>query len=235
MNNTYKKALEFWNNAFEMDEDAKNEYKQEYDPVDGWKELCSSAKLQNVIIDQLASRNRVLDYGCGEGWAGITLNKSGCKDVTCVDVGENAIELCKCFKNHFNIEKGLRAECVSTDWLKNEPAESYEGIFCSNVVDVLPADVALDIIKNFARITTKDAKIVIAMNFYAEPVSKPEKKIEFKNGNEMYVNGILRMTTRTDEDWSEIFSQFFNVEEVTYFAWDGEDEETRRIFVISKK
>ena len=40
---------------------------------------------------------------------------------------------------------------------------------------------------------------------------------------------------RTDEEWSEIFSQFFNVEEVTYFSWDGEDEETRRIFVMSKK
>ena len=47
MNNTYKEALEFWNNAFEMDDEAKNEYKQEYDPVDGWKELCTSAKLQN--------------------------------------------------------------------------------------------------------------------------------------------------------------------------------------------
>ena len=45
----------------------------------------------------------------------------------------------------------------------------------------------------------------------------------------------LNCKMRTDEEWSEIFSQFFNVEEVTYFAWDGEDEETRRIFVMCKK
>lgn len=46
MNNTYKEALEFWNNAFEMDDEAKNEYKQEYDPVDGWRFLVSSLMLK---------------------------------------------------------------------------------------------------------------------------------------------------------------------------------------------
>ncbi len=234
MNSTYSDALKFWDQAFEMGDAEKEQYLKEIDPENGWKELASSEKLRDIVTAHLSGCNKVLDYGCGEGWAGIALSKSGCKDVTAVDVVENAIKLANFLGSAYGAGSGFKAECVSTDWISKEKEASYDGIFCSNVVDVLPADVAEDIIKNIARIATKDAKIIISMNYHSNAVSDPERNIEVKNGNEIYVNGVLRMVSRTDEEWTDILSEHFKVEKIEYFAWPGEAREARRIFILRK-
>ena len=233
MENAYTESLNFWDQAFGSDE--YKQYINELDPDDGWKDLASSEKLMDVLVEQLVNKKNVLDYGCGEGWAGITLNKSGCKNVTCVDVVENAIKLANSLKEKIGIETGFQAACVSDEWLDGVQSNTFDGIFCSNVLDVLPENIANKIIKNFSKIATADAKIVISMNYYVEPVSNPEKNIEIKNGNELYVNGILRMVTRTDEEWTNIFSKCFEVDKIEYFAWPGEDVEKRRIFIMRRK
>ncbi len=235
MSGTYNKALKFWNQTFEMSDEEKDQFLKDIDQENGWKELASSEKLRNVIIEHLSGCQKVLDYGCGEGWAGITLSKAGCKDVSCVDVVENAITLAKFLSTAYGVDDGFKAKCVSTDWITKETEASYDGIFCSNVIDVLPADVAEDIIKNFARIATKGAKIIISMNYYKKVVSDPEKNIEVKNGNEIYLNGVLRLVSRTDEEWSDILNKYFDIEKIEYFAWPGETEETRRIFILKNK
>ena len=216
------------------DEDL-NDWLTGCDTEDGWKELASADKLRDVIIRELSGCKKVLDYGCGEGWAAISLCKSGCKDVTGVDVVENAIKFAKILADAYKAGDGFKAECVGTDWIAKEKEATYDGIFCSNVIDVLPPEVSDDIIQNIARVATSDAKIVISMNYFKKTESNPEKDIEVKNGIEVYVNGVLRLVTRTDEEWSERFSKYFEVEKIDYFAWPGEDEETRRIFIMKKK
>ena len=235
MNSTYNDVVKFWNQAFEISEEEKEQFLKELDPENGWKELAPSDKLRDVVIAHLAGCRKVLDYGCGEGWAGIALSKAGCKDVTCVDVSENAARLAAFLGAACGAGSGFRAECVSTDWIANEKEASYDGIFCSNVIDVLPVEVAEDIIKNLARIAAKDAGIIISMNYYRKTVSDPDRNLEVKNGNEVYVNGVLRMVSRTDEEWSEILGKYFEIERIDYFAWPGEAEETRRIFILRKK
>lgn len=235
MSNVYNDALKFWNNAFEMSDEEKEKFLQDVDPENGWKELASSEKLRNIIIEQLSGCSKVLDYGCGEGWAGITLNKSGCKDVTSVDVVENAVKLANFLGSAYGVTSGFKAECVSSEWISTEKEELFDGIFCSNVIDVLPADVAEDILKNMSRIATKDARIIVSMNYYKKFESDPEKNIEIKNGNELYLNGVLRMVSRTDEEWTGILSKYFEVEKIEYFAWPGENKEARRIFILRNK
>jgi 2-polyprenyl-3-methyl-5-hydroxy-6-metoxy-1,4-benzoquinol methylase len=218
MGNTYSDALKFWDAAFEMNDEEKEQIIKEIDAQNSWKELASSEKLRDVMLEHLSGCKKVLDYGCGEGWAGITLSKAGCKDVTCVDVVENAIKLANFLSTAYGVTGTFKAECVSTDWISKEGENSYDGIFCSNVIDVLPADVAEGIIKNIARIAAKDAKIIISMNYYMEPVGQPDKNLEVKNGNEIYLNGILRVVTRTDEEWTTILGDYFEVEKIEYFA-----------------
>ena len=234
MSSTYNDALKFWNQAFEMNDEEKEQFLKEIDPGNGWKELAPSEKLRDVVIDHLSGCQKVLDYGCGEGWAGITLSKSGCNNVTGVDVVENATKLAEFLGTAYGAGDGFKTECVSTDWIAKEKETSYDGIFCSNVIDVVPADIAEDIIKNIARIATKDAKIIISMNYYQKAVSNPDKNLEVKNGNEIYLNGVLRMVSRTDEEWSGILGNYFDVEKIEHFAWPGEKEETRRIFILRK-
>ena len=231
---TYNKALEFWNQAFELNDEDRKELLKEIDTENGWKEIASSAKLRDVIIVHLSGCSKVLDYGCGEGWAGIILDKSGCRDVTSVDVAENAVEMAKIMSAAYKVSDSFKAECVSTDWLGTVEEGSYDGIFCGNVIDVLPADVSKEIIKNLSRIAAKDAKVIIAMNYYKELKSDPEKKMEVKNGNEVYLDGVLRLVLRTDEEWAEVLSEFFTVEKIDHFAWTGENEETRRVYILKK-
>ena len=235
MSSTYNDAVKFWNQAFEMSEEEKDQFIKELDPENGWKELAPSEKLMDVIIEHLSSCQKVLDYGCGEGWAGIALSKSGCRDVTCVDVAENAVRLAAFLGDICDADSGFKAECVSTDWISKEKEASFDGVFCSNVIDVLPEDVAENIIKNIARVAAKDARIIISMNYYRKAVSDPDKGLEVKNGNEIYLNGILRMVSRTDEEWSEILGNYFDIERIDYFAWRGETEEARRIFILRNK
>lgn len=167
--------------------------------------------------------------------AGIILKKSGCEEVTCVDVVENAVMLAEFFRDVFKISEGFNAQCVSIDWIEKSQEEAFDGLFCCNVIDVVPEESAENIIKNMARITTDDAIIVIGMNPYIEPVSYSEKNLEVRNKNELYVNGILRMVSRTDDEWKKIFEEYFHVDSIDYYAWPGEKEEKRRVFCLSKK
>lgn len=235
MDKKYNDSLKFWNRAFDMDNSAKEEYAQKINPETDWKKLASSDKLADVIINTLSNKKKVLDYGCGEGWAGIILKKSGCGEVTCVDVVENAIRLADFFRDIFRISEGFITQCVSIDWIEKSQEAVFDGLFCCNVIDVVPEENAQNIIKNMARITTDDATVVIGMNYYIEPVSCPEKNLEVRNKNELYVDGILRMVSRTDDEWKKIFEEYFNVDFIEYYAWPGEKEEKRRVFCLSKK
>lgn len=234
MSDKYTELLNFWNGAFALDEQTKQEYISQINPEEDWKEMAYSAKFRDIIINSLASQEKVLDYGCGQGWAGICIKKSGSADVTCVDVVENAAEMTKFFGEIFNLGEGFRSECVSTDWISESPAGIYDGLVCSNVIDVLPTEVADSVIANIARITTDDAKIVIGMNYHSDEKSDPEKGIEVKNGNEVYVNGVLRMVSRSDEEWTSIFEKYFKVDAVDHYSWPGETTERRRVFLLSK-
>ena len=49
------------------------------------------------------------------------------------------------------------------------------------------------------------------------------------------MNGVLRLTSLSDEEWKDLFAPYFNVESLTYFSWPGEEKETRRLFVLKKK
>ena len=235
MDEKYNASLKFWNSAFDMDDTEKEEYAKKINPDTDWRKLASSDKLADVLINTLAGKKRVLDYGCGEGWAGIILKKSGCEEVTCVDVVENAIQLAGFFRDVFKISDGFNAQCVSVDWIEKSQEAAFDGIFCCNVIDVVPEEAALNIIKNMARITTDGAAVVIGMNYYIEPVSCPEKNLEVRNKNELYVDGVLRMVSKTDDEWKKIFEEYFNVDSIEYFAWPGEKEEKRRVFCLSRK
>jgi hypothetical protein len=41
-----------------------------------------------------------------------------------------------------------------------------------------------------------------------------------------YMDGVLRIVSRTDEEWARLFSPLFEVESLEHFAWPGENEET---------
>ena len=84
-----QKLIEFWDRAFSMPEEQKDSIQDQQE--EDWKELAPSEKLFRAACS-LGRRKRVLDYGCGSGWAAIIAAKSGCPDVTAADAAPAAVQ-----------------------------------------------------------------------------------------------------------------------------------------------
>ncbi|MBP5237135.1 MAG: class I SAM-dependent methyltransferase [Clostridia bacterium] len=223
--------IEFWNSAYVISEEEMEQCRK--DP-DSWKELVPSEKLFRAA-ETLGSRKKVLDYGCGMGWAGIVAAKSGCPDVTAVDVSETGTRAAEAFSDLYSLKDVMHVSFVSPEWLSTVPDGTYDGFICSNVLDVVPSVTAEEIIREAARVVTEDASVIIGLNYYMSPEKAAERVIELVDGNCVYMNGVLRLVSHSDEEWTEIFSPYFTVEKLDHFAWPGETEETRRLFFLMKK
>ncbi|GEM_PF-6151835 len=50
----------------------------------------------------------------------------------------------------------------------------------------------------------------------------------------LYVDGVLRLVSLSDDEWTALFSRHFKVIRLEHFAWPGEKSETRRLFHLER-
>ena len=222
--------IKFWDSALTLDDEYKNQIKQI--PVSEYKELAPSEKLFKATFG-LGKCGKVLDYGCGNGWASIIAAKGGCKDIDAVDLGSNIIEAAKFYFEHFEV----KVNCfeISANWLKNTAKTQYNGVICSNVLDVLPLETSQEIIENLARVCLPEARVIIGLNFYMDKESASKRGMELVDNKYLFVNGVLRLTSLSDDEWKELFLPYFEIEKLEHFAWPGEQAEARRLFYLRKE
>ena len=224
--------VEFWNSAIALPEDYKKEVLEASDFE--VKDIVPAEKLFNAV-KKLGLCNKVLDYGCGSGWGAIVAASSGCNDVLAVDLGSSIIDSTKFYIEVFKLQKKVKAQVIDENWLKSVPSKTFDGLVCSNVLDVLPQETSQEIVKELARITTDNARIVIGLNFYMSAEMAVKRNIQLVDDKYLFVNDVLRLTSLSDEEWKNVFSPYFEVVKLDYFAWEGEPKETRRLFVLKKK
>ena len=223
--------LEFWDQAFFIPETEKEVARQE--GAGSWEALAPSEKLLRAAC-MLGSRKKVLDYGCGNGWASIAAAKSGCPDVTAADPAPHASEAAGFLADLFGVTERVHSICSDSEWLKAVPAGTYDGLICSNVLDVIPPETAEEVLRGMVRVVTSNSEIVVGLNYYISPESAAEKGLLLTDDCLLYQDGVLRMVSRTDEEWAALFAPFFTVESLDHFAWPGENEEKRRLFRLRK-
>ncbi len=227
---TNENLIRFWNDALTLSEEDKAELKQENDR--DYRSLAPSEKLCKAV-EELGKCARVLDYGCGNAWAGIIAKRSGCPDVTAVDVGEGIIEAAKFYVNLFDAE--IHPLSVAPEWLSEIKEPLYDGAICSNVLDVVPLETSKEIIRGLAQATLPKAKIIIGLNFYMPEKAAKKRGTDLQEGKYLFVNGVLRLLSLPDEEWKTMFAPYFEIEGLEYFAWPGEEKETRRLFRLRRK
>ena len=103
------------------------------------------------------------------------------------------------------------------------------------MLDVVPPETAAEILRELARISTDDASVIIGLNFYLSPEAAAQRNMNLADGNRLYVDGVLRLVSRSDDEWKKEFKSFFSVERLEHFAWPGEEKETRRLFYLKKR
>lgn len=229
----YRALAEFWNNAFsytdtEIEEDLKG-----FDPETDIKAMAPSEKLYQAA-GELGTCRRVLDYGCGTGWAALTVAAAGCGEVIAADVSDNATRIVA----HYAKAAGLgtlHTVTIDADWLSQEAAESYDGLICSNVLDVVPKSMSDAIIREAARVLKPGARAVIGLNFYMKPEDAVARGMDVRNGDQIFTDDVLRLVLADDEAWAARFSKYFDVESTDHFAWPGEKSETRRLFRLRRR
>ncbi len=227
-----QKLIAFWDKALSLSEEDLSELRK-LDP-ESWKELAPSRKLFDAACT-LGKKKKVLDYGCGNAWAGIIAAKSGCGDVTAADPAQGAVRAAQYYASVYGLERQLHSVLCGPGWLAGVPSNTYDGFFCSNVLDVVPAETAAEIIRESARITSPDAEVIIGLNFYLSPDAAAKRGLELVDGTRLYVDGVLRLVSRTDGEWAELFSPWYEVDRLEHFAWPGESSETRRLFCLKKR
>ncbi len=220
--------MAFWENALTLSEDEKKEILASGEG--DWKDLAPSEKLFQAAAS-LGTCRHVLDYGCGHGWAGIIAAKCGCAHVTAVDVVPGSIAGARLYASKYGAEPELLH--VSPDWLRTVPEGTYDGIICSNVLDVVPEDTARTILEGLWHAARAEARIVIGLNYWLDPQIARERGMDLQE-NRLYVDGVLRLVTRRDEEWTELFRPWFTVRKMDHFAWPGEETERRRLFELTK-
>lgn len=231
MDNSYKNLVEFWNNCFEMNDEDKKQVFDSINIEEDWKAMAPSPKLFDAV-STFKDKENVLDYGCGSGWASIIMAKSGVKKITAVDVAPNSIEMLNLYKEAFKVSENIDTFVIDEKWLGNQE-EKYDGLYCSNVVDVVPYEMAKDIIKNAAKVVKKGAKVIFSLNFYMSPKMMEERGIK-SDGRHVYMDGVLRLLSLSDVEWKSLFEQYFKFIKLEYFSWAGEAKEARRLFILEK-
>ena len=224
--------VSFWNSAFALSEADKEGARQE--GIGPWEGLAPSEKLLKAVCT-LGEKKKVLDYGCGNGWAAIAAAKSGCEDVTAADPAPNAVEMTRFLSELLGVSDRVYPVCGGEDWLKTVPSDAYDGLILSNVLDTVPPETAEEILREAARVATEDAEVLVGLNHWLSPEAAAEKGMALTDGCLLYLDGVLRLVSRTDAEWEAILAPYFTVESLTYFAWPGEEKEKRRLFRLRKK
>jgi DNA helicase-2/ATP-dependent DNA helicase PcrA len=235
INKDNEKLIEFWNKRLELSDEDKKEL--EGQAAESFEEVASLAPSEKLVLaaKSLGECKKVLDYGCGTGWAGIIAAKSGCADVTAVDVCEGPAGTARVYAKACGVDANMHISCVSTEWLESVETGMYDGFICSNVLDVIPDETADRIIKEAARVTGPGAKVIFSFNYYISPQKAKERGIELTDGRRLYEDGVLRLNSWSDREWEERVAPFFEVEKLEYFAWPGEQKESRRLFYLKKR
>ena len=225
-----RELIAFWDRAFAAGEEDEERDGEEED----WRALAPSDKLYRAAAF-MGQREKVLDFGCGSGWAGIIAAKSGCGCVTAADAAPGAVRAARENAARCGVSDRVHVVTAPRDWLETVPSGTYDGLFCSNVLDVIPPETARRIIRETARVTTRGAAVIVGLNYYLSPEAAAARGLDLIDGERLYMDGVLRLVSRTDEKWAQIFSPWYIVEKLEHFAWPGEAEELRRLFWLRKR
>lgn len=221
----YKKALEFWDATFAQQSDADRKTDE------------TGCEMLEKHLTGLAACGKVLDFGCGSGWASLYMagtTKSACIDA--LDQSENAIKLAKQVQLAHGLEGRINFIAGDDETLQDTADGSYDAFFSSNVLDVVPGDVCERILALTARICRSGAPILIMLNPFADEAMRERLNMtEIARG--CYAkNGIMRLLNRTTEEWNEVFSRFFVLDGYEEFRFPSEpDWYNRRLFIMKNK
>lgn len=188
----------YWNTVFNVD--TTNLGKMDQSASDIFDNYCK------YVGDNC---EKILDVGTGYGNGLIAAKYYGSKVQygLGIDPSVNAINIANKLVENENIT-GIEFKVGDDTLLNTIDSESFDGIICSNVLDVIPEVTANKIIKNIKRILKPNGLFFLKLNFYLSKDLITRLKMEKLNKNSYAINGVLRAVNHTTKAWINKFSGF---------------------------
>jgi len=179
------------------------------------------------------SCEEVLDIACGNGLALIETRLIGGKIKRGLgfDSSKNAIEYANKIVTMSKIDN-LRFEVGDESFLSKISDNSFDGIFCSNFLDVIPDSLTRRIIEEIKRIIRPNGLLLLKFNFYLTDDLIARLKMDLITPNCYAMNGVFRANNKTTEQWLSLFKGFQVVKQAGFQRVPGLPED--RLLLLKK-
>ncbi len=225
LQNTNYDLRKFWNEA----------YKEENAPATISKNDIEISDALDECLNELAkSSTSILDIGCGDGI--MLLEASFFADENArllgIDSSENAIRYANATAINSK-RSNISYKLGGLETLSKMKDGSFDGIICSNFLDVIPVESAIPFIKEIQRLLSKGGHLLFKCNFIIGEKSAKAMNAKVDDEGNVYLSGILRSNNRIDDEWVKSFSPLHLLYKKEY-ARLGEDRPKDRIFYFEK-
>jgi ubiquinone/menaquinone biosynthesis C-methylase UbiE len=222
--NHKEKSIIFWNRYFEKHE----AFKINNEDI---KISSTFDKYLKIIGDQAES---ILDIGCGVGYCLIGSHLLGekVKQGVGFDASNNAIRVAKMSLEQMQI-KNVNFYEQDESFLDTLEDESFDGIICSNFLDVISNEISEKTILHISRLLKPKGLLLLKLNFYLNEELIQKFDMELLTENTYLMQGVIRSHNLTTEQWINKFPNFDLLKKDFYRRADHLPED--RILLLLKK
>lgn len=225
-------------NILKTNEDLRDFWNSNYGKLEPMKidpsEVVVESKLDEYLKELADKSAKVLDFGSGSGRFMITarLLSDGIEEGIGIDTSVNGVnfsnETCK-LSNISNLEFRVGSHL---DLEKIEEGY-FDGIICSNTLDVVPLLTSNEMIKGLTRVLKPNGLFLLKINFPLTEELIKKINMEEIDKDTYSINGIMRGLDHTDEQWIEKFKDFDLLKQDLFERIPNGPKD--RIFMFQKK
>lgn len=189
-------SIQFWNQYFKDQKPIKINI----------NDIKVDSKFDRYLKQIGDSCTSVLDIGCGMGTSlmgSMCLGKKIEKGIG-FDSSQNAVDFANKTSELSNI-KGIKFYADDESFLKKLEDESFDGMICSNFLDVIPRDLSEQIIIEMKRILKPNGFLLLKINFFLDEQQIDRLKMENIEENTYQMNGVIRAYNLSTDAWINRF------------------------------
>lgn len=160
---------------------------------------------------------KILDLGTGSGYAILTASLLGEKMKEGLAIDPSKVAIATLDKTLMQSKISNVKTMVGThEDLKTFAPNSFDGILCSNVLDVVPYETSEEMIEEITRLLKLGGYLMVKLNFELNKEIIKRTKAEEIAPNTFNINGVLRSYNLKTPAWIERFKGFTLIKSSTF-------------------